>query len=302
MQDDYDCIYCIVDLHAITVPQNPETLRDAILRTAATTLAVGIDPAQALLFVQSDVPEHAELAWLLNCFTYHGELGQMTQFKDKARVRGVGTSTGLFTYPVLMTSDILLYDTHAVPVGEDQRQHLELARLTARRVNKQFDDLFVVPAATIPKAAARVMGLDDPTAKMSKTASSAFNYVAFSDDADTIRKKIRKAVTDSGTDIRFDPGTRPAISNLLTIFGALSGRSPEEVAAAYQGKGYGHLKNDLAETVVEALAPIQGRIADHLSDLPGLRRILADGAEKARAIARPKVAEFRRRLGLGPGS
>jgi tryptophanyl-tRNA synthetase len=299
MQAEYNCLYCIVDLHAITVPQDPKELHECILKTAATTLAVGIDPAKSILFVQSDVPEHSELAWILNCFIYFGELSRMTQFKDKSTTRGVGTSTGLFTYPALMAADILLYDTHAVPVGDDQRQHLELARMIARRINNQFPDLFVVPEPFIGKKGARVMGLDDPSTKMSKSASSELNYISFTDAPDVIRKKIKKAVTDSGTTIEFDEEKRPAVSNLVTIYSAFSGLTTEAVVEKYHGKGYGDFKKELAEVVVEGMAPLQKKISEIQSDLSQVEKQLALGAEKARDLARPKMAAIKKTLGLG---
>jgi tryptophanyl-tRNA synthetase len=299
MQDSYDCLYCIVDLHAITVPQKPETLREAILRTAATTLAVGIDPEKSILFVQSDVAEHSELAWILNCFTYYGELSRMTQFKDKSNVRGQGTSVGLFTYPALMAADILLYDTHAVPVGEDQKQHLELTRDIARRLNNSFDKLFIVPEPFIGKQGARIMGLDDPQTKMSKSASSDANYVSFSDTPDQIRKKIKRAVTDSGSEVSYDEEKKPAVANLLSIYSALSGDSIDALVARYAGKGYGAFKTDLAEVVVNALAPLQSKINSYLTDPGQLQSLLEKGADKARALAKPKLADIKKRLGLG---
>jgi tryptophanyl-tRNA synthetase len=299
MQATHDCLYCIVDLHAITVPQDPAELRKRILLTAATTLASGIDPDKCVLFVQSDVAEHAELAWILNCFIYYGELQQMTQFKDKSTIRGQGTSTGLFTYPCLMAADILLYDTHAVPVGDDQRQHLELSRLVARRMNKSFEKLFVVPEAFIGKFGARVMGLDDPAVKMSKSAASDYNYISLSDTPDVIRRKIKKAVTDSGSTVEYDEEKKPAVSNLLSIYSAFSNETVDQIVAKYAGRGYGDFKKDLAEVVVNGLSPIQTKIHEWLTDKERLEKILADGAEKARAIARPKMAEVRKRLGLG---
>jgi len=301
MQESHDCLYCIVDMHAITVPQDPIELKKRIHLTAANTLAAGIDPKKSVLFVQSDVPQHAELAWVLNCFIYYGELTQMTQFKDKSVVRGQGTSTGLFTYPALMAADILLYGAHAVPVGDDQRQHLELTRLAARRINKEFGepDVFVVPEAFIGKTGARVMGLDDPAVKMSKSAGSEYNYISLSDTPDIIRKKIRKAVTDSATTIEFDEEKRPAVSNLITIYSAVSGDSVEAVVQRYAGKGYGDFKKDMAEIVVNGLAPIQQKIHEWISDKEQLDRILAEGAEKARDLAQPRMAEIRRRIGLG---
>jgi tryptophanyl-tRNA synthetase len=299
MQEHYDCLYCIVDLHAITIPQEPAALHDQILTTAAITLAVGIDPKTSLLFVQSDVPEHGELAWILNAFVYYGELTRMTQFKDKSAARGEGTSAGLFTYPVLMAADILLYGTHMVPVGDDQRQHLELTRLIARRIEKRFPKLVEMPEGFIGKRGARIMGLDDPTVKMSKSASSAANYIAFSDTPEEIRKKIKRAVTDSGTDIAYDEEKRPAVANLLNIFSACSSRSVEEIVEAYRGKGYGDFKKDLADVVVEAVAPVQKRIEEIKADRGYVEAILKEGAERARAIATPRMAEIRRSLGLG---
>lgn len=299
MQKEYDCLYCIVDMHAITVPQDPTELHDRILLTAATTLAVGINPSESILFVQSDVPEHGELAWILNCEVYYGELTRMTQFKDKSTVRGQGTSAGLFTYPILMAADILLYGTHAVPVGEDQKQHLELSRLLARRLQKNMPDLIVEPEPVIGKKGARVMGLDDPQAKMSKSASSEYNYISFSDTPDLIRKKIRKAVTDSGTTIEYNEETKPALSNLLTIYAAFSNKSIEDIVRSYEGKGYGDFKKDLAEVVVAGLDPIQKRIHEYMSDLPQLDKILSDGAAKAKALAEPRMREIRKRMGLG---
>lgn len=299
MQEEYNCLYCIVDLHAITVPQDPKQLQQSILRTAATTLAVGIDPQKSPLFIQSDVPEHAELMWILNCFVYFGELSRMTQFKDKSTLRGVGTSCGLFTYPVLMTADILLYNTQAVPVGDDQRQHLELARDTAERMNNKFPDLFVVPQAIIQKQGARVMGLDDPMVKMSKSASSEMNYVSFADSPDLILKKIKRAVTDSDSQVKYDEEKKPAVSNLLNIYSAMSGLTIPDIEQKYAGKGYGDFKKDLAEVVISGVQPIQKRIEEILKDPAELLKLLKVGAEKARDIATPKLKEVKKRVGLG---
>lgn len=299
LQNEFECLYSIVDLHAITVPQNPEELRRCIRRTVATTLAVGIDPDQSIIFVQSDVPEHAELAWILNCFVYFGELSRMTQFKDKSSLRGVGTSTGLFTYPVLMAADILLYDTHAVPVGDDQRQHLELARMTANRMNKQFPELFVVPEPIIGQRGARIMGLDNPLVKMSKSASSEYNYISFSDSPDDIRRKFKKAVTDSDARVAYDEDKKPAVSNLLAIYSACSGETVETLVRRYEGRGYGDFKKDLAEAVIAKISPLQRHIDTYLADVPQLDSILSLGAEKARALATPKLLYIRKLLGLG---
>ncbi len=299
MQDTHDCVYCIVDLHAITVPQEPKAFHDAVLRTAAATLAVGIDPSKSILFVQSDVPEHSELAWILNCFVYFGELSRMTQFKDKSTSRGVGTSAGLFNYPALMAADILLYGTHAVPVGDDQRQHLELTRMLANRLNQQHPGLFEVPEAFIGKAGARIMGLDDPTVKMSKSAPSQYNYVSFADTPDQIRNKFKKAVTDSGSEVSYDEEKKPAVSNLLQIYSLLSGEPVDSIVKKYAGKGYGDFKKELAEVAVAALAPLQKKIADYESDLGQVERILDQGAQKAKDLASPRLREIRKRLGLG---
>jgi len=299
MQDSYDCVYCVVDLHAITVPQEPAEFHENILRTVATLLAVGIDPARSVLFIQSDVPEHSELAWILNCFVYFGELNRMTQFKDKSAVRGQGTSVGLFDYPILMAADILLYGTHAVPVGEDQKQHLELTREVARRINSKHPGLFVVPEPFIGKFGARVMGLDDPAVKMSKTASSESNFVSLEDTPDQIRNKFKRAVTDSETVIRYDEEKKPAISNLLTIYSAFSGKEISAVEKEFAGKGYGDFKKSLGELAVQKIIPIQNRINELLKEKGELEKILTDGAQKAKDLAQPVMKEVRRRLGLG---
>jgi tryptophanyl-tRNA synthetase len=299
MQNEYDCLYCVVDLHAITVPQDPAKLKQNILLTAATSLAVGIDPEKSILFVQSDVPEHAELAWILNCFVYFGELSRMTQFKDKSTTRGQGTSVGLFTYPALMAADILLYGTHAVPVGDDQRQHLELTRDIARRMNGDYKDMFVIPEALIGKRGARVMGLDDPTVKMSKSATSEYNYISLLDTPDQIRKKCMKAVTDSEAAVRFDEEKKPAVSNLLTLYSALTNKSIDDIVNEYTGKGYGDFKKGLAEAVVAAVSPIQAKINDLLKNQDHIHSILKVGAEKARDLSRPAMAKVRATLGLG---
>ncbi len=299
MQDDHDCLYCVVDLHAITVPQDPAKLKQNILLTAATALAIGIDPAKSILFVQSDVPEHGELAWILNCFVYFGELSRMTQFKDKSTSRGQGTSAGLFTYPALMAADILLYGTHAVPVGDDQRQHLELTRDIAKRMNGEFPNLFVMPEAFIGKRGARVMGLDDPMVKMSKSAKSEYNYISLIDTPDQIRKKCMKAVTDSDAAVRYDEEKKPAVSNLLTIYSAVTNRPIEEIEKEYAGKGYGDFKKGLAEATVAAITPIQTKINDLLKNEDHIHSLLKAGADKARELSRPMMANVRKTLGLG---
>jgi tryptophanyl-tRNA synthetase len=298
LQDEYDNFFCIVDLHAITVPQDPKELRAKIREVAALYVACGIDPERSVVFRQSRVAQHTELAWLLNCVAKVGELSRMTQFKDKAQKGGAeSASVGLYDYPVLQAADVLLYNAHLVPVGEDQRQHLELMRTLARRFNGQFGDTFVVPEMFIPKAGARVMALDDPTAKMSKSSPVAGSYVALLDEPGAIRKKIRRAKTDSGSEIVASPD-KPAVTNLLDIFAATTGRSVPEIEAAYEGRGYGDFKGDLAEAVVEALAPIREKAFLLLEDPKGLDDLLDEGADKARAVAERTLADAWAKLGL----
>ena len=301
LQDDYDALYTVVDLHALTVGPDPKLLRDRTRRTAAQYLAAGVDPSRSVLFVQSHVPEHTELAWVLSCHTGFGEASRMTQFKDKSAKQGAeGTTVGLFTYPILMAADILLYDAALVPVGEDQRQHLEITRDLAQRINSRFGKTFVVPEPHIVKATAKIYDLQDPTAKMSKSASSANGLIELLDDPKVVAKRIRSAVTDAEREIRFDPEGKPGVSNLLSIYAALSGRPIPAIVADYEGKGYGDLKKDLAEVVVGFLEPFQARVHEYM-DTPGLLDdVLAEGAERARAIARPTLARLYDRIGLLP--
>ncbi|GAA3797533.1 tryptophan--tRNA ligase [Cellulomonas soli] len=302
LQEEHDALYCVVDLHALTVNPDPAVLRERTRRTAAQYLAAGVDPSRSTLFVQSHVPEHAELAWVLSCHTGFGEAGRMTQFKDKsARHGSEGTTVGLFTYPVLMAADILLYDTNLVPVGEDQRQHLELSRDLAQRLNARFGkDTVVVPEVHIVKETAKIYDLQDPTAKMSKSAESPNGLIELLDDPKVVAKRIRSAVTDADREIRFDPQAKPGVSNLLTIFSALSGRSVASLEQDYEGKGYGDLKKDLAEVVVGFLTPFQARVHDYLADPASLDAVLADGAEKARTIAGVTLDRIYDRSGLLP--
>lgn len=296
MQDDHDALFCIVDLHAITVPQKPEELRRNILNTARFYLAAGIDPRTATIFVQSHVKEHVELAWILNTLARMAELERMTQYKDKAQKCGAKeSSVGLFDYPVLMAADILLYDTAVVPVGEDQVQHVELARTLARRFNDRFGETFVVPDALVQKEGKRIMGLDDPTKKMSKSASSVYNYIALTDDADTVCRKIKKAVTDSGSDIVYGD-EKPAIKNLMNIYSLLAGKSPQEIVKMYAGKRYSDFKNDLADVIIGFLAPLQKRMAD-ISNADVLS-VLEHGAARARVRAAEKMEKVRKAVGL----
>jgi tryptophanyl-tRNA synthetase len=300
MQDDFDATYGVVDLHALTLAPDPAVLRDRTRRTAAQYLAAGIDPARSTVFVQSHVPQHAQLAWVLSCLTGFGEASRMTQFKDKASRGAEGATVGLFTYPVLQAADILLHDTDAVPVGEDQRQHLELTRDLAQRFNARHGETLVVPRAHIVAATAKIVDLQDPTAKMSKSAASQAGVVDLLDDPAVTAKKIRAAVTDTGRDVLFDPVAKPGISNLLTIRSALSGRSIAELEQDFAGRGYGHLKVDVAEVVTEVLGPVRARVQEYLADPAELDRVLADGAERAGAKAAEVLARVEERLGLLP--
>jgi tryptophanyl-tRNA synthetase len=294
-QHEADSLYCVVDLHAITVPKDPTELRDGTVRLAQMLIAIGLDPDVCTLFVQSHVAEHPYLAWMLECTVSFGELRRMTQFKDKSD-QAEFVSAGLFTYPALMAADILLYDTNRVPVGDDQRQHLELARDVAMRFNSRYGTTFVVPEAAIPRAGARVMDLQNPTSKMSKSAESPQGTVNLLEDLRSIEKKIMRAVTDTETEVRYDPAAKPGVSNLLSILAACTGRTPEEAATGYAQ--YGPLKKDTAAAVIEYVRPIQERYAELSADPAETARVLAKGAEKARAIARPVLLRARDRMGL----
>lgn len=297
LQDDHECIYCIVDMHAITVPQDPKELRDHILDVAALYLAVGVDPKKSIVFVQSDVPGHAELSWVLTCNSYTGELSRMTQFKDKSKNKE-SAPTGLFSYPVLMAADILLYDTDIVPVGNDQKQHIELCRDIAIRINNKYKKTFVVPDGRFLKEGARIMALDDPTKKMSKSAENIHSRISLLDEPSKIRKSIMKATTDSDGVVRFDVENKPGISNLLNIYSVLSGMTIPELEAKYEGKGYGDFKKDLVEVVVEALAPIKERY-EQIRHSDELIEILKDGAVRADAIAQKTMKRVKENFGLG---
>ncbi|MDQ4503620.1 tryptophan--tRNA ligase [Sinomonas sp. ASV322] len=301
LQDQYDCYYFIPDLHAITVPQDPAELRHRTRLTAAQYLAGGIDLERSTLFVQSHVVEHAQLAWVLMCFTGFGEASRMTQFKDKMARQGQDVaSAGLFTYPMLMAADILLYKPYGVPVGEDQRQHLELARTLAHRFNTKFGETFVIPEPLIPPTSAKIYDLQNPMAKMSKSADSPNGLINLLDDPKVTAKRIKSAVTDTETVIRFDRETKPGVSNLLTILSTITGRSIDDLVASYEGKMYGHLKVDVAETVVDALAPVKARTEELLEDPAELDRLLAVGAAKAREIAADTLADVYRKVGFLP--
>lgn len=301
MQDENDCIFFIADMHSITVPQGPAELVNRTRVTAAQYIAAGIDPERSTMLVQSHVPEHAQLAWVLNCITGYGEAARMTQFKDKSAKQGNdATTVGLFTYPVLMAADILVYQSNLVPVGEDQRQHLELTRNLAQRFNTRFGETFTVPEPKIMRETAKIYDLQRPTAKMSKSADSGNGLIRLLDPAKKNAKKIKSAVTDDGTEIRFDRGEKPGIANLLTIYSAMTDRPVAEIVAEYEGKMYGHLKVGLAEVVNEALDPIQKRAQELLDDPAELDRILARGAEKGREIAAATLAEVHEKVGFLP--
>jgi tryptophanyl-tRNA synthetase len=298
VQDDHDCFFCIVDLHALTVPQDPKVLRANVREMAALYMAVGLDPDKSTIFRQSRVSEHTELAWLLNCVARVGELSRMTQFKDKAQKGGADSaSVGLYDYPVLQAADVLLYNAHLVPVGEDQRQHLELMRTLARRFNGLYGETFVVPEPMILDVGARVMALDDPMSKMSKSAPTPAGYVELLDEPDVIRRKIRRARTDSGSGVIASP-EKPAITNLLNIYAGLTDLSVPEIEAQYEGKGYGDLKKDLGEVIVETLAPIRERALELLDDSKDLDALLESGAERARKVAHVTLRDAWTRMGL----
>ena len=298
LQDENDCIYCIVDMHSITVPQDPEELKNHILDVAALYLAVGLDPEKSIVFVQSEVSGHAELSWILTCNSYTGELSRMTQFKSKSRGQE-SAPTGLFTYPILMAADILLYDTDIVPVGNDQKQHIELCRDIALRVNHKYgEDTFVVPEGQYMKEGARIMALDDPTNKMSKSAENEMSRISLLDDEKKIKKAIMRATTDSDMTIRFDPENKPGISNLLNIYSALTEEPIADIVGRFEGEGYGTLKKALVEVVTDSIAPIRERF-DKIRNSDELIDILKDGSKRANEIAEPVLERVKERFGLG---
>ncbi len=301
LQDDHDAFYFVPDLHAITVEHDPKTLAHRTRNAAAQLLALGLDPDRCTVFVQSHVPEHAQLAWVLGCITGFGEAGRMTQFKDKASKQGADRATvGLFTYPILQAADILLYQPDRVPVGEDQRQHVELTRDLAQRFNSRFGRTFVVPEPYILTGAAKIQDLQDPSAKMSKSSSSPAGIVDLLDDPKASAKKIRSAVTDTEREIRYDPVAKPGISNLLTIYAALTERKVSELEAEYAGRGYGDLKKDLADVVVAFTTPLAERVRLYLDDPAELDRILARGATRAREVSSATLAAVHDRIGFLP--
>ena len=299
IQNEYDCVYCVVDMHAITVRQDPATLRSLTMRTYALLLSCGIDPERSILYVQSHVPAHAQLSWVLNCYAYMGELSRMTQFKEKSAKHSDNVNAGLYTYPVLMAADILLYQTDMVPVGADQKQHLEITRDIAERFNNLHGDTFRVPEAYIPQVGARVMSLQDPQSKMSKSDENANAYISLVDPPDVIMRKFKRAVTDSDTDnpVRMSPD-KPGVSNLIGIYAALKGVRPQDVEAEFAGKGYGAFKPAVAQCVIEELEPIQRRYAELLEDKGELLRLMKEGAQKAQAVARRTLDKVYRKVGF----
>ena len=295
LQNEFESFFCIVNLHAVTLSQDPTILKQKTLDLARIYLASGIDPKVSTVFIQSDVSEHAELAWILSCIARMGELERMTQFKDKGKGKAERAGVGLFTYPILMASDILLYQTNLVPVGQDQKQHLELTRDLAERFNRDFGETFVVPEPFIPPVGANILSLQEPTKKMSKSDENLNGSIFLLDDADTIIKKFKKAVTDSGTEITFDE-SRPVIKNLLTIYQLMTGKTAEECEANFAGKGYGQFKTETAEAVIEFLKPFQERVKNYTDE--ELNNILKTGAEKARTIARETLKDVYEKMGI----
>jgi tryptophanyl-tRNA synthetase len=297
LQNEYNCYFCIVDQHAITVPQDPKTLQKNIRSLAALYLAVGLDPNKATLFIQSEVPAHAQAAWMLQCISYIGELERMTQFKDKSAGKEA-VSAGLLTYPPLMAADILLYSADLVPVGDDQKQHIELTRDLAERFNKKYNDIFTIPDIHLPKVGARIMSLQEPTKKMSKSDPNQKGFISMLDEPNQIEKKIKSAVTDSDGVVKFDKENKPGVSNLMSIYSIFGNISIEDLEKKYEGKGYGEFKTDLAEVIINALQPIQDRYKE-LIDSDELDNILDEGAEKAALVANKMLRKMEKAMGLG---
>ena len=298
MQEEYNCYYMIANLHTLTVRSNPEELRNNTLKVLALYAAAGLDPEKNTIFIQSEVKEHSELAWILNCYTYMGELSRMTQFKDKSKKHTDNINAGLFTYPVLMAADILLYNADLVPVGSDQKQHVEIARDITERFNKIYGDTFIVPEAYIRKSSSRIMGLQDPLSKMSKTAENLNDVIFLTDEPDEILNKFKKAVTDSENVVKFDPENKPGVSNLMSIYGSVAGKSVKEIEKEFAGIGYGAFKTDVANAVIQKLEPIQKKYNELLSDFTYLESIYTKGAEKARAVAEKTLRDVKDRVGI----
>lgn len=298
MQEEYDCYYMIANLHSLTVRNDPETLRNNTLKVLAMYVAAGLDPEKNTIFIQSQVKEHAELGWILDCYTYMGELSRMTQFKDKAAKHADNINAGLFTYPALMAADILLYQANLVPVGQDQQQHLEITRDIAERFNKLYGKTFTIPEGYYGKASAKIMGLQDPTAKMSKSATNPNDVILLEDEPDAIIKKFKKAVTDSENKVRFDPENKPGVSNLMQIYSSITGLKMEEIEKEFENSGYGDFKTKVAETVVAKLEPIQRKYKELLENKEYLEKIYTEGANRARKLASKTLDEVKERIGI----
>ena len=298
MQEEYDCYYMIANLHSLTVRNDPETLRNNTLKVLAMYVAAGLDPEKNTIFIQSQVKEHAELGWILDCYTYMGELSRMTQFKDKAAKHADNINAGLFTYPALMAADILLYQANLVPVGQDQQQHLEITRDIAERFNKLYGKTFTIPEGYYGKASAKIMGLQDPTAKMSKSATNPNDVILLEDEPDVIIKKFKKAVTDSENKVRFDPENKPGVSNLMQIYSSITGLKMEEIEKEFENSGYGNFKTKVAETVVAKLEPIQKKYKELLENKEYLEKIYTEGANRARKLASKTLDEVKERIGI----
>lgn len=298
MQEEYDCYYMIANLHSLTVRNDPETLRNNTLKVLAMYVAAGLDPEKNTIFIQSQVKEHAELGWILDCYTYMGELSRMTQFKDKAAKHADNINAGLFTYPALMAADILLYQANLVPVGQDQQQHLEITRDIAERFNKLYGKTFTIPEGYYGKASAKIMGLQDPTAKMSKSATNPNDVILLEDEPDAIIKKFKKAVTDSENKVRFDPENKPGVSNLMQIYSSITGLKMEEIEKEFENSGYGDFKTKVAETVVAKLEPIQKKYKELLENKEYLEKIYTEGANRARKLASKTLDEVKERIGI----
>ena len=300
LQEEYNCLYCIVDMHAITVRQDPATLRKNARNLLMQYIAAGLDPDKNTIYMQSHVSGHAELGWILNCFTYMGELSRMTQFKEKSQKHGDNINAGLFTYPVLMASDILLFQTDLVPVGVDQRQHLELARDVAIRFNNIYGETFKVPDGYYPKVGAKIMSLQDPTSKMSKSDSDANASIAIMDDPDTIIRKFKRAVTDSDSVIRFDQEAKPGVSNLMTIYSVITGQSMEQIQGEFEGKGYGDFKRCVGEAVVEELRPLQEKFRELEKDKAYIDGLIKKNADTANYLATKTLRKDQKKVGFVP--
>ncbi len=298
MQEEYDCYYMIANLHTLTVRNDPEELRNNTLKILATYIAAGLDPEKNTLFIQSQVKEHAELGWILDCYTYMGELSRMTQFKDKAAKHADNINAGLFTYPALMAADILLYQADLVPVGEDQRQHLEITRDLAERFNKLYGKTFVVPEAYVRKESARIMGLQDPESKMSKSATNPNDVIFIEDEPEVIMKKFKKAVTDSENRIKFDSEKKPGVSNLMQIYSAITDKNMQEIEEEFEGKGYGDFKVAVANSVIDNLKPVQEKYKEILQNKDYLKEIYTKGAESARKLASKTLEDVKNKIGI----